>query len=81
MQGLGRKVREVLVREIPNVAFPENGSTIRHLEISASLLLEDASREPKRLSRFRQMFENVLRADEVDRIVRCRRKVCGPDFH
>jgi hypothetical protein len=81
VQGLGRKVREVLVREIPNVAFPKNGSAIRHLEISASLVLEDASRVAKRLSQVRQMFENVLRADEVDRIVLCRRKVLGPDFH
>jgi hypothetical protein len=63
------------------VAFPENGSTIRHLEISASLSLEDASGVSKRLSQFRQMFENVLRADEVDRIMLCRGKVCGPDFH
>jgi hypothetical protein len=63
------------------VAFPKNGSTIRHLEISASLALEDASRMAKCLSQFGQMFENVLRADEVDRIVLCRRKVFGPDFH
>jgi hypothetical protein len=81
MQGLGGKVREVLVREIPNVAFPKNGSTIRHLEISASLVLEDASSVAKRLSQVRQMFENVLRADEVNRIVFYRSKVLGPDFH